>query len=103
MIVESQNSSGTGLLQSSLSCVHACVCYNREDLWKANNYTSCNVASDSEEEDSQEEHGEEEEEENGRQRAIQYVSGDVTHPSDAGTLNNIIVHCAGESYSSGRD
>ncbi|XP_048241979.1 chromodomain-helicase-DNA-binding protein 1-like isoform X1 [Haliotis rufescens] len=74
----------------------------REDLWKANNYTSCNVASDSEEEDSQEEHGEEEEEENGRQRAIQYVSGDVTHPSDAGTLNNIIVHCADDAGQWGR-
>ncbi|XP_046553776.1 chromodomain-helicase-DNA-binding protein 1-like [Haliotis rubra] len=74
----------------------------REKLWRANNYTSCNVTLNSEEEDSQEEDGEEEEEENGRRRAIQYVSGDVTHPSDAGTLNNIIVHCADDAGQWGR-
>ena len=70
----------------------------REDLWKANGYTSARVEvpSDEEEEEvSQIDFDQEDEEEKPKSRAIHYVSGDVTKPIDTGSSVNLIVHCAG--------
>nr|KAG5709164.1 hypothetical protein BaRGS_028620 [Batillaria attramentaria] len=74
----------------------------RVELWKKHKYTSTNIVIDSEgeeedeeEEETGEEGGDEEEEGGRRGKSIHYVMGDVTHPVDARTADNIIVHCAG--------
>lgn len=81
-------------------------------MWKANKYTSTNIElvldEENDEETEQEvniesDESEEEDTSRGRQHhkkiAIKYVSGDVTHPVDAGTDDNIIVFCAGKAKS----
>ena len=69
----------------------------REELWKKNGYVSCSIRLDSEGEDEEEEDDDDDDDDDdgGQSRDINYVRGDVTHPVDAGTENNIIVHCAG--------
>ncbi|XP_059177653.1 chromodomain-helicase-DNA-binding protein 1-like [Physella acuta] len=85
----------------------------REELWKANKYTSTNINLDGESDEESEQEvnieSDESEEENTsseqrhhRKIAIKYVSGDVTHPVDAGTNDNIIVFCADDSGSWGK-
>lgn len=78
----------------------------REAMWKEAGYISSCVQIESDEEKEEEENGEEEmfdlsQEEDvvevTKKTAINYVSGDVTRPVKAGTLVNVIVHCADDS------
>ena len=69
-------------------------------MWKQNSYVSSSVAFDSEEEDEEEEDfgidfTGEGDGDRAQSRSINYVSGDVTHPVDAKTDVNLIIHCAG--------
>lgn len=65
--------------------------------WKANQYSSCCLDSEEDEEKEEEEDGQLEvdlEYTDPDQSAINYVMGDVTHPT-AGDEDAIIVHCVG--------
>ncbi|XP_041366763.1 chromodomain-helicase-DNA-binding protein 1-like [Gigantopelta aegis] len=70
----------------------------REEMWKKNGYMSCSIMLDSEGEEEDDDDDVDDEDDGGsRSRDINYISGDVTHPVDADTENNIIVHCADDS------
>ncbi|BFZ16162.1 hypothetical protein BsWGS_19201 [Bradybaena similaris] len=79
----------------------------REALWKANKYTSLNIMLDSEGEEEEEDSefielddggsSDEETASHRKKLTLRHVIGDVTHPLDASTDNNIIVHCVDDS------
>ncbi|XP_064600679.1 chromodomain-helicase-DNA-binding protein 1-like [Liolophura sinensis] len=68
----------------------------KEELWRENGYESYNIIS-REEEPVNEESEEESDSEDESGRRIEYVSGDVTHPTRTQGRNAIIIHCADDS------
>nr|XP_006819816.1 PREDICTED: chromodomain-helicase-DNA-binding protein 1-like [Saccoglossus kowalevskii] len=70
----------------------------RDEIWKANSYETSNISMETEDE----EEDEEEilatlDEEKQLRKAINYVSGDVTHPVGTDGQDAIIVHCVDDS------
>ncbi|XP_077976946.1 chromodomain-helicase-DNA-binding protein 1-like [Glandiceps talaboti] len=76
----------------------------RAELWKANSYESLNLINLLDEDEDEDEEGEEKDvvlgtldEETYVKKAINYVSGDVTHPINTETSDAIVVHCVDDS------
>ncbi|XP_070567712.1 chromodomain-helicase-DNA-binding protein 1-like [Ptychodera flava] len=75
----------------------------RDEMWKAKGYESCNIAMETDSEDEEEEEGGTDivlgtlDEEKYVKTAINYVSGDVTHPVNTEGEDAIIVHCVDDS------
>jgi len=68
-----------------------------EKLWRDASYTSYNIALDGDEEDDDESDESFDEEDENKQREIQYVRGDVTHPINTRGSDAIMVHCVDDT------
>ncbi|XP_060608509.1 chromodomain-helicase-DNA-binding protein 1-like, partial [Ruditapes philippinarum] len=69
----------------------------REELWKKNDYNSCNVEIDETSDDDEGMLDDDDISGDVTPHDIRYVLGDVTHPKKTDRENNIIVHCADDS------
>lgn len=73
--------------------------FDREEIWKKNQYESCNfeIPSEEDSDDSQSPDNEREEEEEEEEATVHYVVGDVTHPQCTNDSSAIVVHVLGKN------